>query len=143
MKGYTVNFTTKTLTMTKTFAQNASDPESDEFQLLKKMQQAFPNMRIVRKTHRPSQKHGTNQCLSYEKMEKHISVYENSAELLQVFDKIKRLAKAQKNPYKYVANWFAAQFPNFDSYPVFENGSLYITPVPAPEIKECKLQEAG
>jgi hypothetical protein len=71
-------------------------------------------------------------------MEIHIKVYENADELMDVFESVKALSKTCASPYKYVRNWFEAQFPNYKKTPVFQDGKLTIVPVEAPKVIEYK-----
>ena len=49
---YRIDFTKMTLTMTAEFADRAYDPESEEYEILTRLQKDFPRLRVVRKTHR-------------------------------------------------------------------------------------------
>ena len=49
---YRIDFTTMTLTMTAEFANRAYDPNTDEYAILTRLQKDFPQLRVVRKTHR-------------------------------------------------------------------------------------------
>lgn len=80
----------------------------------------------------------TNTRLTYENMEKHIRAYDNADELLEVFETVKALSQACASPYKYVCDWFKAQFPNYKKAPVFKDGGLTVAPAKAPEIIEYK-----
>ena len=49
--GYQIDFTTKTLTITKEFSDNAQDPASKEFGILMNLQKAIHGLTVIRKTH--------------------------------------------------------------------------------------------
>ena len=110
VKGYKLDFTTNTMIVNYTFDAASSEYGSPEYQLLKKIRADFPNMKIVVKSGREKKTANKNKRLSYENMEKYISAYENSDELLDVFETVKILSKSEKSPYKYVCKWFAEQF---------------------------------
>ena len=76
-------------------------------------------------------------------MEKHISAYENSAELLDVFETVKALSKTAASPYKYVTDWFVVQFPDYKKAPVFKEEKLSVPPVKVPDIKEYKIKKVA
>ena len=78
-------------------------------------------------------------------MEKHIRVYENAEELLDVFDTVKAASVALASPYKYVCDWFKAQFPDYKNAVAFNDGKLTVIPQKAPDTKEYKqkLPKAG
>jgi hypothetical protein len=136
MKNYTFDFASKTLTITKEFAQNAIDPTSNEYSIMTRFQHDFPDMRIARNTHRSPKKANPTKGLTYVHMERYINVYENASELLEVFQKVKELSASQTNGYLYVKNWFVQQFPNYKEIPAFKNGKLYVLPIPAPDTEK-------
>lgn len=73
-------------------------------------------------------------------MEKHISGYPNAEELLAAFETVKISSKAVASPYKYVADWFRAQFPNY------KDGKACVTAstaeiVPLPDTSTYKQKE--
>ena len=75
-------------------------------------------------------------------MEIHINAYENANDLLEVFETVKALSKVCASPYKYVHDWFVAQFPNYKSTPIFQDNKLTVIPVPAPPVKEYQKKIA-
>ena len=139
MREYKINFTTNTITISKSFALAASDPSKPEFETLSKLQAAYPGMRIVHKTHRSPSKANANKGLTYERMEGYINLHENAAELLVTFEAVKKIAAQQKNPYLFTKGWFMQQFPSYGKLPDISNGKiLYVLPVdpPAPAEKD-------
>ena len=96
-KDYKIDFASKTITMTAEFEKAMSDPNSSAYQTIQKLCADFPNMRIVRRTHRTPVRYVSKQgdvsaCnpyknLTYEKMEQFISALPNSTEyaLLEAF----------------------------------------------------------
>ena len=127
---YRVDFTKMTLTMTADFADNAYDPTTEEYKILTRLKKDFPNLRIVRKTHRSPKTTNPAKGLTYERMEKYIRLHENADELLDLFQKVQSAGRG----YPYVKAWFVKQFPNYNDIPNFINGKLRIVePVEAPE----------
>ncbi len=78
MKGsYKMDFASKTLTLTKAFSDACADPTSKEYELLTRFQRDFPDLKIVRKTHKtPAKYHNasgtTTRCNQFKKL-----TYEN------------------------------------------------------------------
>lgn len=140
MNEYKINFTVNTITISKSFAFAASDPTTQEFETLSKLQAAYPGMRIVHKTHRSPSKANANRGLTYERMEGYINLHENAAELLIKFLAVKEIAAKQKNPYLFTKGWFMQQFPDYGKLPeINSNGKiLYVLPYdpPAPAEKD-------
>lgn len=138
---YRVDFTKMTLTMTADFADNAYDPTTEEYKILTRLKKDFPNLRIVRKTHRSPKTANPAKGLTYERMEKYIRLHENADELLDLFQKVQSAGRG----YPYVKAWFVKQFPNYNDIPNFINGKLRIVePVEVPNAEENEeLAEAG
>ena len=138
-RNYSFDIGTNTLTVSNQFAENAYIPGTAEYKVFKQMRKDFPGMTIIRKPDRKKNSTG----LTYEKMERYISLYSNANELLPIFKTVKAIASTQKNPYRYTKDWFMKQFPNFYEMPTFENGKLYVIPFPAPENSDEKVVELG
>ena len=121
---YNFDFTSKILTITKAFAEKASNPNSDEYELIRRFQQDIPNLIIKQKTHRtPSSYHNSNgvktkhnqfKGLSVERMEKFINALPNNDKFLTPFNFLKAQAS-----YSVLAQWFMAQFPDYRKNPLF------------------------
>jgi len=127
---YRIDFTTMTLIMTADFANQAYIPTTEEYKILTRLQKDFPGLNIVRKTHRTPTKYTTKQGeeythnqfkdLSYDRMEKFISVLPQSKTYLAEYEVVKAFACAAKhNGYPIVRKWFVAQFPHFRKNPLF------------------------
>ena len=124
-KNYTLDIVSKTLTITKDFADKMADPKTAEYKLYKKLTKDIPNLEVVRKTHKTPTKYKTksgevfrnrNQYknLTYERMEAFVKVFKNKPELKQNYDTVKLFAEASsKNGYAIVRDWFLTQFPEY------------------------------
>ena len=130
MNAYKFDFTTKTLTISKAFAEKANNPNSEEYITLMMFQQDFPDLTIVRKTHKTPSKYraksgevyNCNQYknLTYAHMETFISALPNSDELMKNYAYLRYVVgKVQTNTYKLVREWFVAQFPEYRKNPLF------------------------
>lgn len=121
-KGYEINFTSKTITITKSFSKKAQDPTSKEYALYLRLQNELPDFKIlaaVTKSNKNTRK------MTYDKMIKYISCQKDSALLLKNFIEVRELSKATPSPYTFVYKWFAATFPNYDKMPAFDsNGNI-------------------
>lgn len=133
MKNYTMNFATKTLTMTKEFAENALDPSSEESAILLHLQNVCPGLKTTYKTHKTTTKN-PRKGLTFANMEKYILLHDNANELLLAFSTVKAIGDIQANKYDYVYKWFITQFPNYQELPEFVNGKLVSKVVDFPQI---------
>ena len=140
MRGYKIDFLNNTITMNYKFAAAASQYNSSEYKLLCKIKKDFPELREQIKSGRVAKSPRPNKRLTYENMKAHIRAYENAQELLDVFETVKALSKPLASPYKYVSDWFLAQFPNYKEIPVLKDNNLSVTPVPVPVVEEYKIK---
>ncbi len=134
-RGYKVLFASNTVIMNKKFAAAAALCGSPEYKIIKQIKRDFPQMQEQIVSGREKKKTAVNTRLTYENMEKYIMAYENAEELLEVFNTVRALSLPLASPYKYVSDWFKAQFPEYKQSPVFdqEDGKLKVQPLPAPE----------
>ena len=144
-EGYKILFDTNTVILNYKFAAAAAKYGTKENRNIRNIRHDFPGMTELVVAGRVQTTAKANHRLTYENMEKHIRVYDNADELLEVFKTVKAASATVASPYKYVADWFKAQFPDYRTAPMLKDGSLSVVPVPAPETKEYKqkLPKAG
>ena len=140
--GYKVLFATNTVVMSYKFSAAAAEYGTKEYKIMKGIRRDFPGMAEVVVSGREKKTPHPNTRLTYENMEIHINAYENANDLLEVFETVKALSKVCASPYKYVHDWFVAQFPNYKSTPIFQDNKLTVIPVPAPPVKEYQKKIA-
>ena len=134
-KGYKIDYSSNTIYVNhKFYAAAQTDFFSGEAEILRNIKEAFPSMKIVEKAGRTITTPRPTKRLTYENMAKHIMAYNNADELLARFETVKAASVVVKSPYKYVRDWFEAQFPNYNTPSTLNDGVLYIAPVDAPEI---------
>ena len=131
-KGYKVNFTTKTFTMTKEFERELDKGNEEAEAILCHYLEMFPTLRVVRKTHASPKKSRDDKGLTYERMERYIRLHDNADELLETFELVKATAATQKNAYLFTKTWFFEQFPNYGKLPAVKDGKIIAFPIPAP-----------
>lgn len=137
-EGYKILFSENTVIMNKKFAAAAAKYGTRENTLLKNIRNDFPGMDEVVISGREQTTARANHRLKYENMERYIRAYENAEELLEVFETVKTMSAPLASPYKYVADWFKAQFPNYKETPVLQAGVLTVVPKEPPKITEYK-----
>lgn len=133
MADYKMDFTTKTLTITKAFADKAEDPANEEYELLIKFQKDFPDLKIVRRTHKTPKNYTTKsgektKCnqyknLTYKNMELFMNALpkgESKDKILEAYEYLRNIAGSiQTSAYKTVSDWFMTQFPEYRKNPLF------------------------
>ena len=137
METYKYDVVSQTLTVTAKFAEMMNDPISEEYKLVVRFQRDFPNLRVVKRTHKSpkrctskstGEQFSCNQFknLTYQRMEKFIGALPQNEAYLAEYTFVRDYASAvQTNGYKLVREWFVAQFPEFRKNPLFY---LYNTP---------------
>ena len=143
--GYKILFNSNTVIMNYKFAMAAAKYGTAENKLIKSIRDDFPGMKEVIVSGHEKKNARPNSRLTYANMEKHISVYENADELMEVFKSVKALSATVASPYKYVCDWFVKQFPDYKKAPEFKDGKLTVVPAEAPDIIEykAKMPKAG
>lgn len=111
--GYYFDWQTNTLHMTYRFSVKASDMTSNEYDIYDKFSMRFPNMRTIIE----APKKRKSPYITYDKIGAYIACQENAAELMAQLHKVIEEARGQKNPRKFVDEWFRKTFPNFGKYP--------------------------
>lgn len=138
MADYKMNFATKTLTITKSFAELAMRPNTAEANLLAQMHTLIPDLKISYRTHcgKPHPYKG----LTNRRMETYISLHENADELMETFKTVKAIATTQLNPHNFVCKWFLKQFPDYKEIPKMRNGKIVaIAVITLPEAEEAEM----
>ena len=131
MKGYKIDFTASTITITADFAKKMNDPTSAEYKTISQIKKDFPQMKIINRTHATPRKYvskstgETFNCnqfknLTFDNMEQFIEALPNHDELLKSFKFLKYYGGLpQTSRYPVVRRWFVAQFPEFRKNPLF------------------------
>ena len=137
-EGYKILFNDNTVIINHKFAAAAAKYGTKENRIIRNIRHDFPGMAEVIVSGRECDSAKANTRLTYENMEKHIRAYENADDLLEVLESVKALSQTCASPYKYVCDWFKAQFPNYKKTPVFKDGGLTVAPLKAPNVVEYK-----
>ena len=137
MNTYKVDFVANTITITAAFAKAMNDPTSAEYKIIAQIRKDFPEMEIIRKTHKTPSKYQTktgekfncNQFknLTYKNMETFIMGLPAAEAYMNEYLFLKNYAaEVQTNGYTIIRRWFVAQFPDFR-----KNLLAYLTNQPA------------
>ena len=130
MNAYKMDFASKTLTITKDFADAAANPASKEYKLIRQFQKDFPDLSIIRKTHKTPSVYRTKQgeifrCnqfknLTYSNMERFINALPQRDKIMAAYTFVKdHAAVPQSSRYAAVRRWFMAQFPLIRTDPLY------------------------
>jgi hypothetical protein len=106
MKNITINYTKKTIEITKSFEKKAREYGSDAYQTLRNLKNEFPKFELVVKAPKSS---NTFKGMDYDFMEEYIKKQANADELMESFKKLR------ENEFSYgeIKQWFIGKFPVF------------------------------
>lgn len=135
IKGYKIDFTTKTIVMNYKFSAASEQYGTPEYNMLKSIKADFPTFNIITKAGRNITTPRRTKRMTYANMETYIKVFDNAEELLQIFNRAKAMSKVLKSPYKFVYDWFITQFPKYKEVPTRTALKLTIMPKDVPNIE--------
>ena len=131
MKGYTLNLTAKTLTITKAFEDAIAKGEGGAYELYTKFMRDIPGLTVIRKTHKTPSKYTSKstgekfKCnqfknLTFDHMKAFIEGLPNSEKFMKSYTFLRYCGNLpQTSRYPAVRRWFVAQFPKFRKDPLF------------------------
>ena len=126
-KGYVIDYTTKTVTVTKKFMEEAGIIGTKAFEERKVLDEMGLVFQI-----REVKAHKSNK-ITYKQMMEYITRVENSAHYLTLFEAVRGETKSKNNPYLRVLEWFNKTFPRFYEMPEFNsNNEIIVKPVDYP-----------
>ena len=112
MRNIEVNAKNRTIVITKAFAKAASNPCTEEYDLLQKVRRDYPNFKVVVKA--TKQKKETTKGLTYEYMEKYIEAHDtDEKEIMAEYRVLRGLDDdlAESMSYAEIKGWFFDTFP--------------------------------
>jgi hypothetical protein len=143
VKGYKIDFITNTVIVNYKFAEAAEGYGSPEYKLLQAIKNDMPDITVSVKSGREQKTARYNKRLTYANMEKYIRCFDNSDVLLERFETVKKMSATLKSPYKFVCDWFVAQFPDYKEMPEFEDNLTVVKFVPYPDKNKYQEKTAG
>ena len=124
---YVIDWTAKTVTVTKKFMEEAGTIGTTAFEQRKVLDEMGLVFQIREVKARKNDK------ITYKQMMEYITRVENSAHYLARFEAVRGEAKSKNNPYLRVLEWFKETFPRFYETPEFNgNNEIIVKPVDYP-----------
>ena len=137
--GYKIDFVNHRIIINDKFSKKAESTESEEFKKMMRLIADFPEFDICQRKGRIIKKCNQFKGFTYEHIRKHINAYNNSEELLDMFERVIQLSKPLNSPYKYVRDWLSAQFPDYKNSEISLNNTYKsIDVVSAPNLENYK-----
>lgn len=141
VKGYKLDFATNTLTINYKFNKALSDYGSPEYNRYHAILTDFPNLTVVVKAGREITTTRPTKRLTYDNMETYIRSFKNADALLDRFAVVQRRSKPLVSPYKFVRDWFKAQFPHYKESSIFEENKPAVPLAPVPDTTQYKRKD--
>lgn len=117
--GYYYDFATTTLYMTAEFEKNSSTYGTNEYHLINRILAKFPSASLK------VYKSKTNNLITYDMMETFIRAMPDAVANFAEYKRIKLQSRAHRSAYKFVSEWFKAEFPHYGKLLVKdENGNM-------------------
>ena len=142
LKGYKIDFVKNTLTLNYKFADAAfNDYGSPEYRRMKDILADFPQLKVIVEAGRKITTTRKTKRLTYDNMKTYIEQFDNAEELKAMFEKVQLMSKPLASPYKYVQDWFKAQFPNYKECPTPGKVNHKVSVVDAPDTSNYKPKD--
>lgn len=112
-RGYSIDWTKRVVTMTKKFAKEANEYGTPAYKTVNGFRKDGFQLTVKKAEKRKA-------CptrLTFKQMEQYLSCLTNADEHIAGLHAIMSIAKAQKNQYEHVRQWFLKNYPNFREIP--------------------------
>lgn len=116
-----IDLASMTIKVTRAFMDKVQDTTSSQYKLMNKYKKDFPGLEVVYCFRRRSNKPKKNKRLSYKHMEKYFETFDNVEEIKAYYKLVRKQSLVQKSPFKYVSDWFRAQFPDYMEIPTSDS----------------------
>ena len=131
---YSFDVLTNTVTISKDFASKASQLNTYEYKTLLQLRNDNPSMKIVI---REGNKAKNGNGITFAQMEGFIRQCRDCESRLDTYERVKALSKVQRSPYKYVKDWFLANYANYSEQPEFDDEGFVVAKTKAQMEKEA------
>ena len=124
MKKYDFDHSTKVLTASEAFMEEAGKCGTPEYNVIMTIRKDYPDMSIeICYNTRKSKK---TDSISYSQMKHFISQCRDANKRINVFNTVYELSKAQNSPYTYMKKWFLENYANYSNNPEFDDDGFVI-----------------
>ncbi len=133
-QGFTIDWTTGSVTMTKKFAKAAGQYRSREYRQMMEMSDCGFSIDIGR----PKKRKSCSTRITYKQMEKYLSCLDDAARRCAELRLVIEEAKSLNNPYEHVRKWFLETNPAFGKSPQIDK-NLRIVPPPIQTAQDTEM----
>ena len=104
----------KTIVASKASLKKAGRPNTAESDLLASMMRAHPDYKVVEKEIKTSATKNAYDGLTMDLMKAYIKTQENAKEMLEVYNRVVKMATEQHKKYPLTKSWFVGVYKNFN-----------------------------
>lgn len=132
---YEINPLNSSVTITRTFLECASQIDSEEFRLYQRFQEMGFSIRLNTRGNRRKKDSPLRSLQSskekiplipFSKMACYIACLDDADEMMDEFDAVRKTARSQASPRKYVNEWFRKAFPHYEDIPELDEENRII-----------------
>ncbi len=132
-----IDYATNSIIVPKSFLKKAQCFGTPEYKALKAAMAENKGFVVVERTISKKAGKESYRNLTYKNMETYFNTQENSVVYFREYAIAKERSKIQASPYKYMLNWFVANFPNYKESDVFAESKREML-----EVNENEYEEA-
>jgi len=131
--GFSIDYASNTVELTKDFIKKAQDWQSNEYRILKRIKSDFPGIDIERRTvSRPknSKARVKTKGLTYKVMRSYIKYLRDSKTYYAEMERLIDMSETPGQAFGKVRKWFLNAFPLYNELPIFDDEGFIILPEP-------------
>lgn len=120
-KSVKIDHVKKTITMYRTFAKKAENPENAEYKTFQEIRHEFPDYQINLRDFNKNSKQEHYKGLSYDYMKTYIQTYEpeeTRTERLDELEKLIEISHCHSKRYPVIKNWFLERYSDIKMFGV-------------------------
>ncbi len=116
-----INFKNKKIIMDRTFAANAQNTKSDEYQHLQEVRKDYPDWDVITRTIKRNPNKETYKGLTYDYMENYILSHGTDEEIQHILAEYRELRLIAKchgkgKGYPVIKQWFLETYPDIEDF---------------------------
>ena len=116
-----INFSAKTITLSKKFADAASKVGTEEYRQLQHVREDYPSFEIAVKQIKKNSNKESYQGLNYAFIEMYIQTKPNAEEQMAKYREMRLISECHSIRFPAIKQWFLATYPEIKEYGKFTN----------------------
>ena len=111
------------IVMDRTFAMNALNTRSDEYEHLQKVRKHYPKYSVVQRHIRKNENKKTYKGLTYAYMERYIEGHANAEAIMAEYKELRLISECHCKARRYpkIKKWFLKKYPEVENFGIDES----------------------